>query len=162
MSGETVIDSLRFAHLGGSLSREVEVRKLERLQDSLHSPSGSVRFTLRGEESPDGEACLRSTIEAELELTCQRCMAGVEFPLRLERTYIVVAREEDLPDLQDEDDDVDVLVGSSGLDVLALVEDEILLALPLAPRHENCQPARPETGETGKGAFAALAALRKH
>jgi uncharacterized protein len=59
---------------------------------------------------------------------------------------------------------VDVIVGSRSLDILALVEDEALLALPLAPKHEVCpdQSVQDLAGESKKESpFSVLKNLKK-
>ena len=55
---------------------------------------------------------------------------------------------------------VDAIELDGELDVLALVEDEILLALPIAPRHQVCDAPQPEGGTSKESPFAALASLR--
>jgi uncharacterized protein len=37
-----------------------------------------------------------------------------------------------------EDDEIEVVVGSKTFDIMALIEDEALLAIPLSPKHEVC------------------------
>jgi uncharacterized protein len=65
------------------------------------------------------------------------------------------------PDDDLEDDSADAMEAEGTLAVLSLIEDEVLLALPIAPRHEKCQsPVRDEM-EQGPSPFAALAAIRK-
>jgi uncharacterized protein len=66
-----------------------------------------------------------------------------------------------LPKDELENDEVDVIEVGAGdrLDVLALIEDEIILALPLAPRHESCGLPRTDCGAGRESPFAVLAGL---
>ena len=73
--------------------------------------------------------------------------------------------EEELNALPIEDDDVDAIVGSHALNLYSWIEDEVILSLPLVPRHEQCSP--PLQREAGPGSssrpnpFAELAAALK-
>jgi len=74
----------------------------------------------------------------------------------------LIAPGEEWPDDDLVDDGADAIEAEKALAVLSLVEEEVLLALPIAPRHEQCEP--PSGGAAGHGPspFAALAALKKH
>jgi uncharacterized protein len=71
---------------------------------------------------------------------CQRCLTPYTLPIAT-NTLLVLARDDAQADETEamlDDDSIDVIVGSTTLDVLALVEDDALLALPLSPRHDVC------------------------
>jgi uncharacterized protein len=107
---------------------------------------------------------LRLRVQTTLDLACQRCLEPVAVPLDLDRSIRFVADERTAEALDAEIDD-DVLVSSRALDLRLLVEDELLLALPLVPRHATCPQAVPlQHGEPELRAahpFAALATLSK-
>ena len=83
-------------------------------------------------------------------------------PLHLAPRFLI-AEDEDSADRLDQDDDYDVVVGSAQFDLHALIEDEVLLALPVAPRHVVCPDGTTEAGTATRkpSAFAALAVLRQ-
>ena len=89
-------------------------------------------------------------------------------PVEVDRWFRFVA-DEATADAEDEESEEDVLVMEPRFDLHSLIEDELLLALPLIPMHDVCpEPVRmsagelPESAETEKPhPFAALAALRK-
>ena len=68
---------------------------------------------------------------------CQRCLHGVDLPIDVSRSIRFVDDEALAADL-DADDDDDVLAASRQFDLLELIEDELIMAQPLIPRHENC------------------------
>lgn len=76
-------------------------------------------------------------IDGAVVLVCQRCLQPMTEPLAL-RAHFVVAGDEESADVLDADDAFDVIVGAPDFDLDALVEDEVLLALPIAPRHAVC------------------------
>ena len=93
----------------------------------------------RAQRGKDAQTWLQLTAECLLPLTCQRCLQAVEVPLSLRHSYRFVSDEASAAEA-DIDADEDVLVSTRSLDVPALIEDELLLALPLVPRHEGACP----------------------
>ena len=72
----------------------------------------------------------------------------------------IVPEGADLSQDELDDDTRDFLPVVRELDVVELVEDEILLTLPVAPRHERCGlPGSADVGER-ENPFAALAGLK--
>ena len=81
--------------------------------------------------------------QASVPLTCQRCLSPVATPLAVDRHFVFVADEASAAALDESLDDADVLVVSPRFDLRALLEDELLLALPLVARHAHCPDALP-------------------
>ena len=106
--------------------------------------------------------------KAQLPLTCQSCLEPVEVDVGVEREFRFVPTEEQAL-LEDEESDEDVLANAHDVDVYALVEDELILGLPLGPRHGGCISAYQVSDEelaveqeaARPNPFAALAALKK-
>lgn len=103
-------------------------------------------------------------------LTCQRCLGAVLTPLRVDQWYRFVATE-DIAMAEDDQSEEDLLVMEPQFDLLALLEDELLMALPPVPMHDSCPivptPLTGNTGGLGESAgrpnpFAALAQLNKN
>lgn len=122
------------------------------------------------------ELLLHLTIRTALWLECQRCLSPYEQPLDVQVTYLIVASEEEADEVPLEDDETDPIVGSKQFDLYELIEEEILLSLPLVPKHDVCpvvhdalvtgqageiEPPEPETGEEKRNPFAALSALKR-
>ncbi len=156
----TIADPFRFAADGRHIDAEVEVAKLERLADSLADPAGVLRFSVEGSLDEERRPRLRLVVGGSLTLRCQRCLGGLQWPVDIEVLLQPVREGEEIPDEELEDDEVDALEVGSDLDVIGLVEEEVLLALPIAPRHDDCQPPRPDGGVQKESPFAGLAALR--
>ena len=100
-------------------------------------------------------------------MACQRCLAPVSTPASVDRWIRFVTGEAQAEALDAESED-DVLALPRWLDLAELVEDELLLALPIVPRHETCpaplpmpaQPVEDEEGEARPNPFAVLAQLK--
>jgi len=105
---------------------------------------------------------LKLHVQGTLTLQCQRCLAPLEYPLDVASSVLVVPQGT-TPDDADDPDAPDYIEAQRELDLVELIEDEILLCVPFAPRHENecAGRGRQEGGErTRESPFAALAALK--
>ena len=158
----TVLECLEFARSRGVLERSVGLTELPRLADVLVVTEGFLSVRLEGWRDDAGKSWLQVDIAGEPVLCCQRCLGGVKFPLAISSRLQLIAPGEDWPDDDLVDDSADAITAEKALAVLSLVEDEVLLALPIAPRHEQCDA--PSANATGYGAspFAALADFKKH
>ncbi|MDP3511135.1 MAG: YceD family protein [Sulfuritalea sp.] len=158
----TVLDCLEFARSGGVLERSIRLDELPRLADILVTSEGVLSVRLEGWRDDAGKSWLQVDIAGEPVLCCQRCLGGVKFPLAISSRLQLIAPGEDWPDDDLVDDSADAITAEKALAVLSLIEDEVLLALPIAPRHEQCEA--PSANATGHGAspFAALADFKKH
>ncbi|MFZ4536813.1 YceD family protein [Propionivibrio sp.] len=149
MSQRIVINSLAFAREERSLQGELPVASLARVLDKLVDSAGSLSYRVVGRISPRNRPQLLLQLDGLLSVCCQRCLEGIDYPLAVRSVLEFVDDEEDLTQEEIEDDSKDFLPVQSELDVVALIEDEIILYLPSAPRHESC--ALPDTGQgTGK------------
>ncbi|MDP2826614.1 MAG: YceD family protein [Sulfuritalea sp.] len=158
----TVLDCLEFAHSGGVLERSVALDELPRLADVLVTATGFLSVRLEGWRDDAGKSWLQVDIAGEPVLRCQRCLGGVKFPLAIGSRLQLIAPGEDWPDDDLVDDSADAITAEKALAVLSLIEDEVLLALPIAPRHEQCESPSANATEHGSSPFSALAALKKH
>lgn len=172
------LDVAAFARDAGSLQGQWPAAELARLADAAapEAPASAwpaVQWSVRGElRTPRGsepQTWLFLEASAQAALTCQRCLQPVPEALHLER-WFRFARDENEAASLDADSDDDVLALTRSLDLRELVEDELLLGLPLVPRHQVCPEALPvpsdddvaETEREGRpNPFAVLAALKK-
>ena len=138
MSQRVVIDSLVFAREGRSLQGELPVAGLVRVLDLLTDPAGKISYRLEGQLGARNETQLVLRIDGTLSLRCQRCLEGIDYPVKVRSLLELVKDEEELTQEEIEDDSRDFLVAQKELDVVELIEDEIILDLPPAPRHESC------------------------
>ena len=168
------LDVEAFAKDGDDLSGDWPLSDLLRLCESAHAearPGGGdrVSWQARGELRPvrgePPQVWLHVTAQARLNLECQRCLQPVGVALLAQRRFLFAPDEATAAEI-DADSEDDVLVLTRALDVRQLVEDELILALPLVPRHDECpQPlVVPASGdeplEERPNPFAALAALK--
>ena len=143
------LDLLSFAREGLTLSGEAALADWPRLALEQHGQelaAGAVHWHLQGRAVAQAGGAdqtwldLRATVQ--LPLQCQRCLTSVLEDVCAERSFRFVADEATAAALDDESEE-DILVISRDFDALALVEDELILALPLVPLHEVCPEVLP-------------------
>lgn len=169
------LDIKAFAQSGGERRQEDRLADYPRLFEEAAGRGGDrpVRWFARGEwRVPVGgapQAWLHVEASAEVPLTCQRCMEPVDESLAVDRWFRFVADEAQAA-REDDEADEDVLVLDPAFDLPALVEDELLMALPLVPRHAVCpeevrmeavDPAFEEAQAEKPNPFGALAGLKR-
>lgn len=163
-----VIDSLKFAANGDSVAGRLSLAAMPRLADVLVDTAGSLDChigSFRGEGRLDGKLGLILQVSGRLWLHCQRCLGKVAFDCVIDICLLLVPEGAVWPEDELEAEDYDAIPAEQELDVMALVEEEVLLALPLVPRHEDCQAPVTGVQEAEKRAaspFAVLAGLKKH
>ena len=162
------VDPRKLADRSATLEGELQLAGLPRLCDPLADNAGAVHAKIHFERDEHKAVVIRSELDAEVKMVCQRCLELVTLPIHSECNYAVV-REGASTQLLPKDYDV-LEVGEDPLDLLALVEDELLLALPIVPLHDPdvCQPPagleEPEPSEdevSRSNPFSVLAQLKR-
>jgi uncharacterized protein len=160
---------------GQPWSEATPLQDLQRLAGEAQglAPDAAVQWQARAELRPqagaEDQVWLHLSARASVPLTCQRCMAAVSTPLEVDQWYRFVESEE-VAMAEDDEAEEDLLVLVPQFDLLALLEDELLMALPLVPMHETC-PVTPvfsagdaavEAAQAKPNPFAVLGQLKKN
>jgi uncharacterized protein len=164
MFDRAVVDSVAFARESGELRATVAVAALARLHDALFEQSGAITYELAGRVEKDGKTSLRLALGGDLVLRCQRCLGPVNFRFDAVRNFVLVPAGQALSDPADEAEDTEQLHADPKLDVIALVEDEVILGLPMVAGHEEgaCEATSPKAeSDRRESPFDALAALKR-
>jgi len=167
MPSERPLDAVGLARSEARVEREFPVAAFARLLDRLAEPAGQANARAEFRQAGRWPAA-RLVVTAEVVLTCQRCLGPVRRTLATD-TQVVFA-EEGEPGLPEGSE----TVGGDPhrLDFAALVEDELLLALPIIPQHDAGEACTLPAGESGeidasdtaemRRPFAGLKDLLKH
>ncbi len=171
------LDVRALAQAGDSISGDSPLGQFERLLAEVpaaltaQAADRQVHWGARGESLAQrtgaAQVWLHLDAQTSLPMVCQRCMAPVDVDLSVERSFRFVADERTAA-TEDEEAEEDLLVFSRDFDLLALVEDELIMEMPLVPRHDVCPEdvklvfADEQAGvlEPAPSPFAALAALK--
>jgi len=139
MTAQHIINGLEFARKKLEIHGTIENSQLIRARDLMSSHTGIVEWALSGSVGLDGKSKLTLLIKGVVQMPCQRCLESVSVDLNLKSEFILVRDDSEIPS-EDDDDEYDYLVADAEMDILTLVEDEVLLILPYAPKHivEDC------------------------
>jgi len=162
MKEQVTINSLEFAQKSYEIRGTIAPRDLERLQDVLYSDRGRLEYHLQGAVNAAGKPGILLAVQGELELMCQRCMGALRHVVDTKVHLVVVSDESAMPMPNEEHDDEDYLVDNPRQNVVMLVEDEILLGVPMAPLHETaeCGVDAAEAKEKKESPFKVLQGLK--
>jgi len=127
----------RLADQGATLTGRVPVVRFARLCDLLVGSGGDVHITLRFTRARRQRAKISAHATATLDLSCQVCLEPVRCEIDTSCKLLVVGSEEELLGLNKEEDGI--VCADDVVSVQTIVEDELLVALPMVARHPgNC------------------------
>lgn len=164
INDKTVINSIEFAQKARSTHDIIPVSRFARLADMLADTTGELCCRVEGGKDADNANYIRLLIKGRLNLTCQRCLQPYGYDVEVDRQFKLARNESELPEPEDERDDEEFLLAEDEMPVLALIEDELILTLPMAPMHleKDCS-IKERVVEVGKpNPFAMLETLKKH
>ena len=171
----TNLNMQAFAEAGVPLNAATPLHNLGRLAQEIagQQPDLPVNWQatpeLRAGSTGQTDIWLHLTANVTLPLTCQRCMGTVQTALNADQWYRFVATE-DVAMAEDDAAEEDLLVLRPQFDLIEVLEDELLMALPLVPMHDVCPELPvfsaglldvPKNQADKPNPFAALAQLKK-
>ena len=139
------IDPFRFADLDNRLSGSIPITGLSRLSQVSNKAGGSLQLDMLFSKGDSGLAIMQGNISGKLILVCQRCMEPMQHNADLKSRFYFSR-----PGLRhDGIEDADIIVVRDELDLYALIEDEVLLSLPMITMHiaEECPATDLMTGK---------------
>jgi len=165
------IDPIQLAERGAHLTGTLPLKSMPRLAQGSLEGSGDVMVDLAFERQ-EGEKVfiVHGALQVHLRVTCQRCLEAMDLELKAAPWLILVKSGERL---ERQEGDADILVADKPLPLSGMVEDELLLMLPMVPMHapDECptkvrvaRVARvtpDQAGRGGKNPFSVLSKLKK-
>ena len=156
---QPVIDGFEFASAGANLKGVWPVREFPRLQDMLAGHEGEVAYEVDGVRDERGRPSLRVRVEGTLELRCQRCLEPLPFEGHADETLVLAQTQAEIDAEPADAESPDRVVAGRQMPVRDLVEDELILALPYAARHEECSAGPKGDSADKTSPFAGLRGL---
>ena len=162
MSHQPVIDGFEFASAGATQQGVLPLSGFPRLRDMLASDAGEVAYVVQGVRDARGRPSLRVSVKGTLQLRCQRCLEALPFELRSAELLVLAASRAEIDADPAGAQAPDRLLAEREIAVCDLIEDELILAVPYAPRHERCVE-HPEMGDNVRKTlpFAGLKSLMR-
>lgn len=156
----------KYADQGFFWEGNLPLARLSRLSQETLNTSDTQFWLSCHLAKEDGLPWLSFVVKGEIQMVCQRCLNPLFYPISGEYRTAVLSDERQAQALEDEEY---VLLSECGdgrqLPILTLLEDELLLGLPLAVVHEDCEPLTTQVGDfkpIKDNPFAALAALKSN
>ena len=135
-----VIDAFEFCRSNGYKEGVTPVAEMPRLAAECADPSGQITWAIQGGQTRQGYPSMTLSVSGTVQLVCQRCLASFGYDLDSSTMLVLGKTDADADEIEEilDDESIDVIVGSHACDIMQLLEDEALLALPQAPKHEVC------------------------
>ena len=165
------LDVAAFAKEAGELHGRWSLQQFDRVTEACTRDAPvteELAWRVRGERRAlrggEPQIWLHLSALGEVPLQCQRCLRPVVVEVQVDRSFLFVHGEDAAAQI-DNDIEEDVLPITRALDLRELIEDEVLLALPIVPRHDVCptplfSEAAEEPADDAPNPFAVLAALK--
>lgn len=136
------VNPFELAENEAELSGVLSLTELQRVTEIICKQSPvEIKVMLKFSKSLEGLSIITGNIKTRLLLNCQRCIQPVNYDLDIDVQLSPVRSEKAIKDLPERYDPI--IVTDETLQIIDLVEEELLLALPMAPSHEfsagNCQ-----------------------
>lgn len=169
MSVRFVIPPLDFVRNTGIHCDKIPVFEFARLRDLLFDDDDVLAYQIRGYSDKNNRPNLHLEVKGEIHIKCQRCLDKLTHIVDLQAFFRLVKNEAEL-NQADNDDTIDAILATSDLDVFDLIEEEIILSLPISSCHPNdeCKIHLPESIESNiddqshsAHPFATLAKFKK-
>ena len=138
-----VVDAFEFCRQKEYREGKIPVAQFTRLLEDCAGDQGEIAWSLQGGTHEHGYPQWELKVGAQVQLMCQRCLTPFSFGIDA-HSILILARDDEKADEMEvslDDESIDVIVGSRAFNLLELIEDEALLALPLAPKHAACEDA---------------------
>jgi uncharacterized protein len=161
MSHQPLIDGFEFATAGARQAGRWPVRELPRLRDMLASDAGEIAYALEGTRDERGRPSLRLSLEGTLLLRCQRCLEPMPFAVRVDELLVLAATQAEIDAEPPDAHAPDRVLGSREMRLGELIEDQLILEVPYAPRHEGCAAAPGADAHERVSPFAALRGMMR-
>lgn len=148
-------------------SGDLPINLLTRLSSDLTRHDGALNYTLSGQLDEQKHPIVHIRIVGTLMMRCQRCAEEMAYAVDVDNSLELVHTEAELDDEEDELNAVaagtagiEKIVGSHDFDVLALMEDEIILSLPIVVAHDQCDQTLPMSAGEKASPFDVLRTLK--
>lgn len=134
------IDNVKFAKSNQTISQTIDVMTLSRVQE-IDNYQGKLDFKLSGYIDSRNRPVLNLAVYGIIDTLCQNCLEGISLTIDNVSDITIFFSEKTLEAALFSDSEIDVADGvlfDEEFDVIGLVEDEVIMLLPVAPKHESC------------------------
>ena len=161
MPHQPLIDGFEFATAGARQQGRWPVRELPRLRDMLASDAGEITYALEGTRDERGRPGLRLSLQGTLPLRCQRCLEAMPFAVEIDEVLVLAATQAEIDAEPPDAHAPDRVLAGKEMPLRDLIEDQLILEMPYAPRHEGCEAGAGQHADERISPFAGLRGLMR-
>lgn len=160
-----LLQPLRLAKIGERFDGIIQLNEMPRVTDSLLTQDGGLHYCISFYLDEAKHCIVEISIQTKLLMTCQRCLNPAEIDINRCSKVVIVNNQTEADELITEFEPL--VIDEQQLTLLSLVEDELILAIPIAPSHStNACKATADieriNAESKPNPFAILEKLKKH
>lgn len=135
---------------------------LEALDDLVADDAGELIYRVEARLDRQQRRIVSCRITGFVTLACQSTGELFQHPVSIDDHLVLVPTEADLPPFEAEGDEADYVVATGPIPVEQMIEEAVVLALPMVPKKPGAESKPAEASQTDKGPspFAALASLK--
>lgn len=161
------IDPFRFAQSGLRFSGQIPLSSMRRLADLLVNDDGMVEVEMHFDIDETGLPYMEGQFQTSIQLICERCMSPMTLQMNISALLGIIRHERKVEGLAEQYEPW-IIDDVRHVDPAQMVEDELILALPIVPKHDYAclsddvwQSGEQESeAEKPASPFAVLAALK--
>lgn len=132
----------KLCNRNGSINSTLPVAKLLRLSEFLHDNNGHAEVSLSFDKDDAGHCLITGSLKADVNMVCQRCLEATEVKLASDFAIKVAESDKEARDMAQSSanslEQLEVVRSEEGeLDLLSLVEDELIMSLPIVASHAD-------------------------
>lgn len=164
MLDPNLIDTITFTREQQQCSGEVRLQALNRRvwsHELLVKRDAVIQFQARGGTDRWQRPFINVSVKGELQLICQLCLQAVSWTLSDQSHVVLFADEQSLDEAMVADEALEGILWQEQFNLVSLIEDQILMAIPVAPRHSDCDHVlATSTNQASDNPFAKLVGLK--
>lgn len=136
------IDNVDFAKKQQTIEGHVKAADLARACEILEELDGNLQYTISGSVNPKNKPVLTVRIYGTITTLCQNCLEKLDISIDCSNVVPIFYTESDMDNalFGDEAQYTDGILADATFDIESFVEDELIMSLPIAPKHTTCKP----------------------
>lgn len=159
----THIEPFKWADRGAEVDASVPLKAFARLAEDTLDDKGELTVKCQFARDAQRRAYVAGEAHGQVVVTCQRCLGPVQVALDIDFRTLLLREEQEAESLADDEDYL--IAGEDTISLHDMVEDELLLAVPLVPVHDDCEAfayaqEEPEAAPKRENPFLVLAGLK--
>lgn len=133
------INNQQFAFDESTISGNLNIKNCARVLELYEKIDGEIKYTVIGGRDDSNRLILKLSIYGIINTLCQNCLENISLNIEHYSTPVIFTDESAMDTALFDDNEVDdAILADSEFNILEFLEDELILIIPIAPRHVDC------------------------